>query len=138
MSFHLSTPITAWRTHDPRLPVLPFDSSSTTPHKTEFTTSPLPLLLSLSFFNATSPLIGNDLLSLIKPEETRPRCTSTLSEPHLEFAINHNKTSKTRKISQQIVYFYYHNFRVDQLLRRRKVFQLFFTKYEKLFTVYCV
>ncbi|CAH2043532.1 unnamed protein product, partial [Iphiclides podalirius] len=70
ISFHLRTPITAWRTHDPRLPVLLFDNSSTTPHSTEFTTRPL-ALPSLSFFNATSPLMGNDLLSLIKIEEVQ-------------------------------------------------------------------
>ncbi|CAG9788670.1 unnamed protein product [Diatraea saccharalis] len=69
-SFHLRTPMTACLTHDPRLPVLPLDSSSTTPHITEFTTNfPVP---SFSFFSATSLLIGKDLRSLIKLVKASP------------------------------------------------------------------
>lgn len=82
-SFHLRTPMTAWRTHDPRLPVRALDSSSTTPHKTEFTTNFPP---SFSLFSATSLLIGKDLLSLIKPKNV------FLSKPN-DFSVSQNASS---------------------------------------------
>ncbi|GBP91163.1 hypothetical protein EVAR_67273_1 [Eumeta japonica] len=76
-SFHLSTPMTACRTHDPRRP-RPGDSSSTTPQSTEFTTNPLPP--SLSVFNATSLVIGNDLLSLIKKTRRSERFPRAIND----------------------------------------------------------
>lgn len=108
-SFHLRTPMTACRTHEPRLPVLALDSSSTTPHKTEFTTKPLPGP-SFSLLSATS-LIGNDLLSLIKPGEVSRWRFLTHSHSYITRIINHhNPTSQAKS------FIFIMRFRVTQLL----------------------